>query len=144
LVALTTFSDLVGEAREKALADARAAGVTDAGAAGLPNDPTALHEGGTGAAAYSDAVATYLALAIGRSADFWSSLATWRNAAKNELVAHTFTRNALPMTWDFGEASPFSSSGGNFFGNLQFVAKSIDGVVATGCGSVISIDAQKK
>jgi putative DNA methylase len=135
LVALTTFSDLVGEAREKVLADARAAG--------LPNDPTPLHEGGTGAAAYSDAVATYLALAVGRSADFWSSLATWQNAAKNELVAHTFTRNALPMTWDFGEASPFSSSGGNFFGNLQFVAKSIEGLIAAGCGSVISRDAQK-
>src|SRR6185437_5957257 len=35
LVALTTFSDLVGEARERVLADARAAGLTDP-----PPDPT--------------------------------------------------------------------------------------------------------
>ena len=41
LVALTTFSDLVGEARERVLADACAAG--------LPDDPTPLHAGGTGA-----------------------------------------------------------------------------------------------
>jgi putative DNA methylase len=135
LVALTTFSDLVGEARDKALADARAAGLAD--------DSIPLHEGGTGATAYADAVATYLGLAIGRSADFWSSLATWQNAAKNELVAHTFTRNALPMTWDFGEASPVSSSGGNFVGNLQFVAKSIDSLVAAGDASATNIDAQQ-
>ena len=38
LVALTTFSDLVAEARKKALADALAAG--------LPADPTALHASG--------------------------------------------------------------------------------------------------
>jgi putative DNA methylase len=133
LLALTTFSDLVAEAGEKIRADARAAG--------LPDDSTRLHASGKGVTAYADAVSTYLGLALGRSADFWSSLATWQSAAKNELVAHTFVRQALPMTWDFGEASPFSSSGGNFVGNLQFVAKSIDAWVASGEGSVTNVDA---
>ena len=56
LVALTTFSDLVGEARAKVLADARAAGRAP--------DPTPLAEGGSGAQAYADAVAVYLAFAL--------------------------------------------------------------------------------
>jgi len=52
LVALTTFSDLVGEARERVLRDALSTGMAEG---------ERLEEGGTGAAAYADAVATYLA-----------------------------------------------------------------------------------
>jgi adenine-specific DNA methylase len=48
LVALTTFSDLVQEARERVKRDAIAAG--------LPVDGEALARGGRGAAAYADAV----------------------------------------------------------------------------------------
>jgi len=48
LVALTTFSDLVQEAREKAIADAKAAG--------LPDDGQGLAQGGSGATAYGEAV----------------------------------------------------------------------------------------
>ena len=48
LVALTTFSDLVGEARERIRLDAVAAG--------LPDDGVPLREGGTGATAYAEAV----------------------------------------------------------------------------------------
>ncbi|MGQ9873353.1 DUF1156 domain-containing protein, partial [Leptodesmis sp.] len=55
LVALTTFSDLVGKAREKA--------TQDAVAAGLPDDDVPLNDGGTGARAYGEAIATYLAFA---------------------------------------------------------------------------------
>ena len=51
LVALTTFSDLVGQARERVLAGAIAAG--------RPDDGIGIADGGTGAQAYSDAVATY-------------------------------------------------------------------------------------
>ena len=58
LTALTTFSDLVMEARERVLADALAAG--------LPEGDR-LEAGGTGAAAYADAVATYLGLGVSRN-----------------------------------------------------------------------------
>jgi putative DNA methylase len=51
-VALTTFSDLVGEARERIRRDAVAAG--------LPDDDTPLDAGGTGARAYAEAVSVYL------------------------------------------------------------------------------------
>ena len=60
LVALTTFSDLVGEARERIRLDAVAAG--------LPDDGVPLREGGTGATAYAEAVGVYLAFAVDRIA----------------------------------------------------------------------------
>jgi hypothetical protein len=47
-VALTTFSDLVQEARERVHRDAIAAG--------LPDDKKPLRDGGTGATAYADSV----------------------------------------------------------------------------------------
>ena len=55
-MALTTFSDLVQEARERVKRDALAAG--------LPDDGKPLDDGGTGATAYADAVAVYLAFAV--------------------------------------------------------------------------------
>ena len=48
LVALTTFSDLVTEARERVRSDAVAAG--------MPDDGVPLRDGGTGATAYAEAV----------------------------------------------------------------------------------------
>ncbi|RIK10615.1 MAG: hypothetical protein DCC49_02880 [Acidobacteria bacterium] len=104
LVALTTFSDLVGEARERVLADAIAAGMAD--------DNVPLHEGGSGATAYADALATYLAFAVDRCADYWGSIATWH--ASNQQVRCTFARQAIPMTWDYVEANPFSNSSGGW------------------------------
>jgi putative DNA methylase len=66
LVALTTFTDLVGEARGRAWSDARAVHRSD--------DPVPLHGGGGGAAAYADAVATYLAFATDRLVDRSSTI----------------------------------------------------------------------
>ncbi|CDY73430.1 Adenine-specific DNA methylase containing a Zn-ribbon [Caballeronia glathei] len=118
IVALTTFSDLVHEVRDQVLSDAKSLGT-------IPDDSRPLHEGGTGPAAYADAVSVYLAFGVDRSADFWCSLCIWANQPKNELVTHVFGRQALPMTWDFGEVNVFSDSGGNFLKNLEYVAKSI-------------------
>ncbi|MCX7618907.1 MAG: DUF1156 domain-containing protein, partial [Tepidiforma sp.] len=87
LVALTTFSDLVRGAREQAHRDALAAG--------LPDDGVPLRDGGTGARAYADAVAVYLAFALGRQSDGLCSLATWQSTA--DKVRGTFARQALPM-----------------------------------------------
>nr|WP_316643255.1 DUF1156 domain-containing protein [uncultured Roseateles sp.] len=134
LVALTTFSGLVQEAISKCRLDALARGIAD--------DGLGLDAGGRGALAYAEAVGTYLTFGIIRSTDFWSNLCTWANQPKNELVAHMFTRQAIPMTWDFAEASPFSASGGNFEGNLMYVAKGIDHLPAQVCGSAVHADAQ--
>ena len=65
LVALTTFSDLVQEARERVKQDAIKAGV--------PDDPKPLRDGGTGPTAYAEAVGVYLGFGSSRAADAWSS-----------------------------------------------------------------------
>ncbi len=58
LVALTNFSDLVQEARERVKADANSAD--------LPDDAKPLAMEGSGVTAYADAIATYLGLAVGK------------------------------------------------------------------------------
>lgn len=103
LVAMTTFSELVAEARKNVYADAHSAGMES----GKPR----LFEGGSGAEAYADAVATYLGIGIGRAADFWNCGATWQPGG---FVAHAFTRQAIQMTWDFAESNPFSTRSGNW------------------------------
>jgi putative DNA methylase len=133
ILALSTFSDLVEEARLRLKSDL----ITEESV----HDGIALSDGGTGSSAYADAVATYLAFAISRSADFWSSLCTWANQPKNELVAHVFVRQALAMVWDFAEANPFSQSGGNFIKNLSYVAKGIEVLGSDSPGTADQIDA---
>ncbi|MEX0385767.1 DUF1156 domain-containing protein [Spiribacter onubensis] len=116
LVALTTFSDLVMEARERVIADAIAAGIAD--------DGLGLDDGGSGPTAYGDAVSTYLALVLGRGADYWNSNATWEPSGG--FVAHAFTRQAIPMIWDYAESSPFSNGSGNWEDTcLQWVVRVI-------------------
>ncbi|MCC7196399.1 MAG: DUF1156 domain-containing protein, partial [Gemmatimonadaceae bacterium] len=117
LVALTTFSDLVGEAMQRVRHDALAAG--------LPDDPTPLRDGGTGAEAYAEAVGVYLAFGSSRSADAWSSVVTWRNQV--DSPRNTFARQALPMTWDYTEVNPFSDSAGNWIGNsIRWVQEGLE------------------
>ncbi|MWA17680.1 hypothetical protein AQ731_07820 [Burkholderia pseudomallei] len=118
LVALTTFSDLIAEAIAKVKVDALAMGFSD--------DGRGLDDEGSCATAYAEAVGVFLAFAVNRSADFWSNLCVWANQPKNELVAHLFGRQAIPMAWDFAEANPFSGSGGNFLKNLEYVGKGVD------------------
>jgi len=104
LVALTTFCDLIEEVRQRVIDDAQAAGF----------DAARSEE-------YADAVATYLAFALDRTADSTCNLATWHNT--RDIVTHAFGRQALPMVWDFAEANPFSSSSGNWRSQVEWIAR---------------------
>jgi len=115
LTALTTFSDLVQEAREKVLVDAKVAGMSV--------DYISLDDGGVRAIAYANAVVTYLALAIDRLADRNSAICSWD--ISRDSTRNTFARQAIPMIWDFAEANPFSKSTGNFQGTVDWVAEVI-------------------
>jgi len=117
LVALTTFSDLVLEARELVLADALAGG--------QPGGHR-LEAGGDGASAYADAVATYLGLGVGRLADYGSTISTWMPDPKNEGIRNTFARQAIPMTWDFAETNPLGDSSGNFGFMIRGIGRVLD------------------
>ena len=117
LLALTTFSDLVMEVRSRALSDAVAAG------ASLGDR---LEAGGGHAEAYADAVATLLGFSVSRLADYGSTISTWMPDPKNEGLRNTFARQAIPMTWDYAEANPFSDASGNFGFMVRGIVRVVD------------------
>jgi putative DNA methylase len=124
LVALTTFSDLVQEVRKKVIIDAKQSGMLD--------EDTVIDEGGTGATAYGDAIAVYLSFVVDRCADFNNSLTGWR--AGNEKIMYLFSRQAIPMVWDFGEANIMENVVGSFITNLEYQVKCLLKVGGKGTG----------
>ncbi|APZ09760.1 DUF1156 domain-containing protein [Acidipropionibacterium acidipropionici] len=123
LVALTTFSDLVGEARERVLADADTRASTSPGS-------------NSDAAAYADAVATYLAMTLSRMANKSTTIATWDSSSKMEAVRSVFSRQALPMSWDYAEANCFADSSGSFKADIKWICDSIEALPSTGPSGV--------
>lgn len=115
LVALTTFSELVGKAREIISAHAETAGLT--------NNNVALRDGGSGATAYAEAICTYLGLSVGRNANSSSSFSRWQNSG--DFVAGVFSRQAIPMMWDYAETNLFSTSTQNWMAQIEWIAKAI-------------------
>ena len=137
LAALTTFSDLVQEARERVKRDALAGGMRD--------DGSGLAAGGAGATAYADAVGTYLGLAIGKFSDNASTVCSWHSGAEHQKIRATFSRQALPMTWDFAEGNAFSDSTGNFKRQVDLLAEVVDTTLpanSRGIGAVLDAATQ--
>lgn len=117
LVALTTFSDLVGEARQRVRADALQAGI--------PDDGRGLDAGGNGAMAYAEAVAIYLSFALSKLADRGSSICTW--FTERDSTRNTFGRQSIPMTWDYAELNTLLDGTGSFLGAVEWTAESVEG-----------------
>jgi putative DNA methylase len=115
LVALTTFSDLVTEARVE-----------------VAND--------SGSEDYADAVATYLAVGVSRLADITNSLTTWKPSMDQAI--HLFTRQAIPMVWDYAEVGPFSGAAGDFAVSSKNLARTLDMVVPGSPGTTVQRDAR--
>ncbi len=86
LVVMVTLSDLVRAVRQQIADDPRASG--------LPSSD---------ADEYARTVATALALALDRCADFNCGLSTWKPSGQQQM--HLFTRQAIPMVWDLAEAN---------------------------------------
>ncbi len=122
LVALTTFLDLVHEARDRAKGDALTAGVAD---------DKSLAAGGMGGSAYAEAIAVYCALATSKAADLASTICHWQPNPEHLKIAPVFSRHALPMSWDYAEGNPFSSSSGNFFRQWELTC---EGLATLGLG----------
>jgi putative DNA methylase len=135
LVALTTFSDLVGEAMQQVRRDALKAG--------LPDDPKPLRDGGAGTTAYAEAVGVYLGICVSRQANRTASLNFWDQ--KGENVQQVFARQALAMTWDFVEGNPLSSSTGNFVGQTEYLTRVVEATLpGKPRGLVWQLDAQSQ
>jgi len=133
LTALTTFSDLVGEARERVLHDALAAGMPEG---------DRLEAGGTGAAAYADAVATYLGLGVSKTTNVGSSLTSWMS--DRGAFRETFARQAIPMVWDFAEANPLGHGGATFAAAIEKASMSVEALPTAHEGSVEQADAASR
>ena len=132
LVALTTFSDLVSEAREQVKRDALSAG--------LANDSKTLDDGGTAAHAYADAVAVYLSIALSRLSDICNSLCRWE--VTKTQVRNLFGRQAIPMIWDFAENNVFASAAGDYSISLANMVKAVDTLPYGPAGHALNADAQ--
>lgn len=145
LTALVTFSSLVNDVMAKAEKDALAAGMAD--------DHKGLDEGGQGAKAYGEAVGVYLAFLVDKLADLCNSLNRWEPIA--QCPRQLFSRQAIPMVWDYAEGNPFSKSSGswnvllrnllkcleadsfNFFRNQEGIAQQADAQNDCGLRSIM-------
>jgi len=115
LIALTTFSDLVTEAQSQVIKD------------GASTE-------------YAQALATYLSFAVDREATRFSSMCVWNRTG--EKIEQVFSRQAIPMMWDFAEANIFSESTGSWTGQLEWIPKCIELFPASNRGNVYQADAQ--
>lgn len=70
------------------------------------------------------AVATYLGITLDKLADYNSSICRWAN--HGEYIGNTFTRQALPMVWDFAETVPVVDTSGCWSSMLDWNTRAIE------------------
>lgn len=132
LVALTTLSDLVPEAVALIRADAEAAGM------GL--DGLGFDAGGNGATAYAESIGVYLGFLIDQVANHSSTICGWNHP--NTQMRSVFSRQAIPMTWDYAETNIFSDSSGSFNNLFDRQIKGFESLGASISGVATQSDAQ--
>ena len=81
-----------------------------------------------------------MAILINRLADYNSTICMWITAL--EAIAHTYTRFALPITWDFAELDPFSKKTGGYLAHVGWVTRFLENVLAAKLTSVPCINQQ--
>jgi len=114
LTSLTAFSDLVEDARQKALEDGAAID-------------------------YADGLATYLALWVDRIANRSTAFNIWNTIG--EKIEQLYARNAIPMMWHFPEVNLFSDSSGNARGQLEYLCDALAATPASTAAHVSQADA---
>ena len=120
---LTTFSDLIADVQGKIKHDAERTGMRD-----------------EFAIAYAQAVSVYLTFVLDKLTDYHSSICSWHTS--REVIAKTFSRQAIPMVWDFAECNPFSNSSGCFDNMSDWVTKCLIEFPAQPKGTAEQHDAQ--
>lgn len=130
LTTLTTLSDVLQEAQDEVRQAARVIHATGVGSAEVVL-----------ASEYVDAIAIYLALSVGKLADNASTICSWHNGAQHQKIRATFSRQALPMTWDFAEGNAFSESTGNFQRQVDLLAAVVGCLPATQPGCALALNA---
>ena len=87
----------------------------------------------------TNALRAVAGLLVGRLADYMSAQCVWH--IPKQLVAHTFGRQALPLTWDFCEIAPVADGPGNLSGGIDWIAKAIKSWPECDTGQVQPADA---
>jgi len=75
---------------------------------------------------WKEALIAYIAVSIDKLADYNSNLCIWN--VPGETMNHVFTRFAFPVVWDYAELNPLSSSTGNYWACIEWVAAALEHV----------------
>ncbi len=118
LMALTTFGDLMQKVREIIHQDAKETDVQD----------------------YAEAVSVYLGFLVSQLANHSSSICGWNHP--NTQMRSVFSRQAIPMVWDFAEANILSDSTGSFNNLFERQIKGLGALIGNGAGHAMQADAQ--
>ncbi|MGC8875391.1 MAG: DUF1156 domain-containing protein, partial [Chloroflexia bacterium] len=84
-------------------------------------------------------VATFLALALDRCADFNCALNTWKPSGQQQM--HLFGRQAIPMVWDFTEANLLGEKAICWVNAVDILADALETIGAKTQGHARPIDA---
>lgn len=98
IFALNAFSNAIRGLKEKIISDI---GATEE----FSRDEKQLCNSGAGATAYAELIQTLLSLATSRWIDLSNSFVTWNST--NQNLRALFSKQAIPMIWDFVEVYPF-------------------------------------
>lgn len=121
LTALATFSELVRLAVERVTTDAT-------------KNELAKSE-------YAAVVATYLACALDKTAEYLCTIVPW--FTKEDRPKGLFARQAIPMLWDFAELNPLGEIGGTLSRSVEIVADAVEPLALGTQGVVSQGDATK-
>src|SRR5262249_21730971 len=97
-------------------------------------------DGGNGAAAYADAVAIMLGIAVSRRHDRWTAFSIWHTIG--EKLESLIRLSAVPMTWEFAEGNPFSESTRNFLDRVELTATVVESLGVGSPGTARQGDAR--
>ena len=87
-----------------------------------------------------DKTRTLATLILNRTADGSASVSSW--LASSEEVKHVFSRQALPIVWDFGESNYFSGASRSWNSAINSIGKVIENSISTSTsGQVQQADA---
>lgn len=73
---------------------------------------------------FAIAVQTVLSIGVSKIADLVNSLVTWQITM--DRIRNLFTRQAIPMAWDFAETSPVSNAAGDYSVTIKNVLEILD------------------
>jgi putative DNA methylase len=97
------------------------------------NDPAAAQQ-------YANDVSVYLAFLVSQLANHSSSICGWNHP--NTQMRAVFSRQAIPMVWDFAEANVFSESSGSYSNLFERMVKGFAALPASTTGVAAQADAQ--